>query len=179
MYKISTIVCVSALLTGCAGMNTEFEHNQPAKDSGYWLQQADEMTGNGSTGSPDGKMDNVIGGSSLVNMRDYKLINTGNLRLPVKVFNAYAPTTFNHENKVATNDDITVTFGNGGNTYDNSVCSMRFCYPEPANPLRESDQIARMWLAPYVSPDNNVHLGEIVYFITKSSQWAGVEEGKK
>lgn len=173
MYKVSTIMCFSVLLTGCAGMNSEFEHNVPAKDSGYWLQQADEMSAN----DKDGKSNSVLGGSSLVNMSDYKLINTGNLRLPVKVFNAYTP-TFNNENKVATNDDITISFGNGGNTYDNSVCSARFCYPEPTNPMRENDKISRMWLAPYVSPDNNVHLGEIVYFITKSSQWAGVEGNK-
>lgn len=174
MYKISTIICASALLSGCAGMNTEFEHNQPAKDSGYWLQQADEMSGNL---DKDGKANKVMGGSAFINVRDYKLINTGNLRLPVKVFNAYTP-TFSNTSNVATNDDITVSFGNAGNTYDNSICSMRFCYPEPTNPLRENDQIARMWIAPYVSPDNNVHLGEIVYFITKSSQWAGVEEDK-
>lgn len=175
MYKISTIVCVSALLTGCAGMNTEFEHNEPAKDSGYWLQQADEMSGNmGKEGS-----NKAIGGTSFVNVRDYKLINTGNLRLPVKVFNAYIPKTFNTDNQVATNDDVTVTFGNGGNTYDNSTCSVQFCYPEPSNPLRKTDNISRMWLAPYVSPDNNVHLGEIVYFINKSSEWAGIEEGNK
>lgn len=175
MYKFPIIVSISTLLMGCAGMNTEFEHNKPAKDSGYWLQQADEMSGNL---SKDSKENNVtVGTSSFVNVSDYKLINTGNLRLPVKIFNAYTP-AFPTIDKVATNDDIAVTFSNSGNTYDNSICSMRFCYPEPSNPMRYTDKISRMWLAPYVSPDNNVHLGEIVYFITKGSQWAGVEEGK-
>lgn len=175
MYKISTILCVSTLLTACAGMNSEFEHNKPAKDSGYWLQQADEMTDNG---GKEGKDNSLIGGSSFLNVHDYKLINTGNLRLPVKVSNAYRPIAINNGNKVATNDDITVPFGNDSSVYNNT-CSVRFCYPEPNNPLRETDKISRMWLAPYVSPDNNVHLGEIVYFITKSSKWFGIDEGKK
>lgn len=172
MYKISTLVCVSALLSGCAGMNTEFEHNQPAKDSGYWLQQADEMSGNE-------RIDNNhtnIGGSAFVNVRDYKLINTGNLRLPVKVFNPYVQTV-KADSKVVNNDDIVANFEKS-NTYDNTHCSLRFCYPEPTNPIRANDRVSRMWLAPYVSPDNNVHLGEIVYFVTKNAQWVGVEEDK-
>ncbi|MER1923877.1 hypothetical protein KC913_16020, partial [Proteus mirabilis] len=43
MNKILLII-IPVLLTGCAGMNSEFEFNKPAKDSGYWMQQADEMT---------------------------------------------------------------------------------------------------------------------------------------
>lgn len=177
MYKFLTTACASVFLVGCAGMNSEFEHNKPAKDSGYWLQQADEMS-NDSLPQSIGENKVGVSGSAFVNVRDYKLINTGNLRLPVKVLEPFSTTTFSSSvSGVAPNDDA-VSFGGNHYAYD-TTCSARYCYPEPANPLRESDRISRMWLAPYVSPDNNVHLGEIVYFITKSSQWSGVEESKK
>lgn len=177
MYKFSTIVCASALLVGCTGLNSEFEHNKPAKDSGYWLQQADEMS-NDSLPQNLGENNVGVSGSAFVNVHDYKLITTGNLRLPVKSLDSYSSTTFKSGvSGVAPNDDA-VTFSQSNHVYD-TTCSARYCYPEPTTPLRESERVSRMWLAPYVSPDNNVHLGEIVYFITKSSQWSGVEESKK
>ncbi|WP_406850745.1 hypothetical protein WH390_15925 (plasmid) [Candidatus Arsenophonus nilaparvatae] len=40
IWLISSVV----LLSGCAGMNSEFEFGKPAKDSGYWMSEADEMT---------------------------------------------------------------------------------------------------------------------------------------
>lgn len=81
MMKMIAILSTTTLMVGCSGLNSEFEHSIPAKDSGYWLQQADDMT---STGK-DGLVNPQIGSSSYVNVKEYKLINTGNLRLPVKM----------------------------------------------------------------------------------------------
>lgn len=178
MKKIFMIVCAASILTGCAGMNSEFEHSVPAKDSGYWMQQADEMTG----AAAQGKGGNVLAGASTyTDIKQYKLIDTGNLRLPVKIH-------YKVENVVATNGNWTVTEERKtvSNVSQNdvvpplveSMCLEKYCYPEPNNPYRNNDKVSRVWLAPYVSPDNNVHLGEIVYFISRKSNWAGLEESK-
>lgn len=167
MMKMIAILSTTTLMVGCAGLNSEFEHSIPAKDSGYWLQQADDMTGTGK----DGSVNPQVGSSSYVNVKEYKLINTGNLRLPVKI---------QGEAEVAQGNVVETTQTTSYNStiryevYDNN-CTARFCYPEPSSPFREQDRISRVWLAPYLSPDNNVHLGEIVYFIAKPSTWSGIE----
>ncbi len=171
--KILNIVGVSVLLTGCAGMNSEFDHAIPAKDSGYWMQQADDMTTDGHLGS---KNQAVVSPTAFINIKDYKLIDTGNLRLPVKTVNSYVANVSAMPSSNVPHlsfDGVNIESG-----MNQPICSLKYCYPEPNNPWRETDRIARVWLAPYVSPDNNVHLGEIVYYVTKKSQWAGVEEGK-
>lgn len=171
MMKTTVMLCTATLLVGCSGLNSEFEHSIPAKDSGYWLQQADEMTGTGKESSPNVQ----VGSSNYINIKDYKLINTGNLRLPVKMQGetsvAQASSEGNSTNGLSVPLNNTVRY----ETYDNN-CTTRLCYPEPSSPFREQDKIARVWLAPYLSPDNNVHLGEIVYFIAKQSTWAGIEK---
>ena len=50
MMKMIAILSTTTLMVGCSGLNSEFEHSIPAKDSGYWLQQADDMTSTGKDG---------------------------------------------------------------------------------------------------------------------------------
>lgn len=69
MYKKISVMLAMSVLTGCAGMNSDFEHTIPAKDSGYWLQQADDMTNPNMTnksGSPVGGMMGALMSSSTV-----------------------------------------------------------------------------------------------------------------
>lgn len=157
-------------------MNTEFEHSVPAKDSGYWLQQADEMSNdNGNTGN---KSNVTIGASSYVDITKYKLIDTNNIRLPIKAVDI-APVQATGGIQPM---PVTDTFGSSydpSNVPFASMCGVRQCYPEPASPMRETDRVSRVWLAPYISPDNNVHLGELVYFISRQSNWAGIEKDIK
>lgn len=171
MKKIVMTVCSTAFLAGCSGLNSEFEHSIPAKDSGYWLQQADEMTNKNAEGD---KNNVAIGSSQYIDVKQYKLINTGNLRLPVKMIdrNVFAEAGTS-ENAVKNHISSEIRY----EPYD-SFCKTKYCYPEPNSPLRDQDRVSRVWLAPYLSPDNNVHLGEIVYFISKPSRWAGVEGDK-
>lgn len=171
MKKLCVLLSIG--LTGCAGMNTEFENAIPAKDSGFWLQQADEM---GNINNGDSKSDDIaIGSSSYVDVKKYKLLDTGNIRLPVKMLNTDLP-DFQQNNS---NSNFQGNVVSGFESSLSDFCSAKNCYPEPSSPLRKSEQTARMWLAPYVSPDNNAHLGEIVYFIAKQPTWSGIEKDKK
>ncbi|TNH04042.1 type IV conjugative transfer system lipoprotein TraV [Testudinibacter sp. TR-2022] len=157
-------LCAPILLTGCAGMNSEFEFSTPAKDSGYWMQQADEMTGDE---SGVGKKQSPFAGlSQPVNLNSYKLLNLNNIRLSVK--------SLNDKETAALHKYYNITMIEE-KPFD-PYCDTDMCYPEPQPPFRMSDTVLRTWIAPYVSPDNNAHLGEVVYFVTKQSRWQGIEE---
>ncbi|WP_369407061.1 TraV family lipoprotein [Arsenophonus endosymbiont of Aleurodicus floccissimus] len=51
-----------------------------------------------------------------------------------------------------------------------------FVWGEISAPSRQVERITRAWIAPYVSPDEVVHAGEVVYFLTTPASWANVEK---
>ncbi|MBL2231139.1 hypothetical protein ELI96_29770, partial [Klebsiella pneumoniae] len=53
-------------------------------------------------------------------------------------------------------------------------CNAPRCYPEPSSAFRTPDNLVRVWIAPYVSPDDNAHMGEIVYSVAKKAEWNGI-----
>jgi len=152
-------------------MNSDFEHAIPAKDSGYWLQQADDMT-NPNAGGSLGMNKTGLGGGR-VDVKQYRLINTSSIRLPVKVVGTVQPNA--KDNVKDEFEPVSISYHP---TTSNSDCTLKYCYPEPNRPFRRDDSVSRVWLSPYVSPDDNAHLGEIVYFVTKKSQWANVEQNQ-
>jgi type IV conjugative transfer system protein traV len=171
MYKKISLIFAVSVLTGCAGMNSDFEHAIPAKDSGYWLQQADDMT-NPNAGGSLGMNKTGLGGGR-VDVKQYRLINTSSIRLPVKVVGTVQPNA--KDNVKDEFEPVSISYHP---TTSNSDCTLKYCYPEPNRPFRRDDSVSRVWLSPYVSPDDNAHLGEIVYFVTKKSQWANVEQNQ-
>lgn len=171
MYKKISLIFAVSVLTGCAGMNSDFEHAIPAKDSGYWLQQADDMT-NPNAGGSLGMNKTGLGGGR-VDVKQYHLINTSSIRLPVKVVGTVQPNA--KDNVKDEFEPVSISYHP---TTSNSDCTLKYCYPEPNRPFRRDDSVSRVWLSPYVSPDDNAHLGEIVYFVTKKSQWANVEQNQ-
>ena len=187
--KKTLIIAISTLLSGCAGMNSEFEFNKPATDSGYWMQQADEMT----NGSPESLNNAGKNSNAKVDIKSYKLMNISNITLPIK-FSYAQPTRSQPINNVVERDKKTllksqsipmnneikpttiitnVPTNNINQGYTN--CSQKRCYQEIAEPIMTPDKVQRVWFAPYVSPDNNVHIGEVVYFVSDKSHWYGME----
>ncbi|NNH97766.1 type IV conjugative transfer system lipoprotein TraV [Pasteurella multocida] len=189
MNKKILLLSLSIFLTGCAGMNTEFEHAIPAKDSGYWLQQADEMTNPNSAGSAAGKKSGLnvtnmtLSNSSQFDITQYKLINLPNILLNVK--SAEETKYKNIGGRIASIEiketKVKQPFPKTQAVLEQEfnasrICNTQYCYPEPNSPFRESERVARVWIAPHVAPNNDAHLGEVVYFVTKPSKWFGVEE---
>lgn len=112
-------------------------------------------------------------GGGRVDVKQYRLINTSSIRLPLKVVGTIQPT--NNDNVKDEFEPVSISYHP---TTSNSDCTLKYCYPEPNRPFRRDDSVSRVWLSPYVSPDDNAHLGEIVYFVTKKSQWANVEQNQ-
>lgn len=164
-----SLVFLPLLMTGCAGMNSEFEFDKPARDTGVWMSQADEMT-SASAGKPGN-----VGGKGL-NLAGYRLIDTGHVRLDVQP--ALAGGVAAPARTVAGSSVFTSTSqarsGVAVPAATGVSCNSPRCYPESASAFRRPDGVARIWIAPYVSPDDNVHMGEVVYTVTKPANWHGV-----
>ncbi|MDR7345395.1 conjugal transfer pilus assembly protein TraV [Pantoea alhagi] len=173
------VSALAIMLSGCAGMNEDFEFDKPAKDSGVWMSQADDMSASSSGNAPAATVPNGFTGAG-IRLDDYRLIDTGNIRLdpqtdaqarhsglndgmPVRVASSDAVRPFTRENGVLRTA-----------TNQNAYCSSAHCFPEPAAAFRRPDGVARIWIAPYVSPDNNVHMGEVIYSVSSHGDWSGI-----
>ncbi|MBP2199064.1 type IV conjugative transfer system lipoprotein TraV [Pantoea cypripedii] len=137
---------IALTLTGCAGMNSEFEFSKPAKDSGVWMAEADEMS---------------AGTASGLQLDDYRLIDTGSILL--------APQTVPKDAETRQ----AISKGPAGDK-SGGYCSAPHCFPEPSAAFRRPDSVARIWIAPYVSPGNNVHMGEVIYTVANPADWHGI-----
>lgn len=188
------LMMIPLLLTGCAGMNSDFEFSKPATDSGYWMQQADEMTGGSELSTtPTGKISGSVN-SDKPDIRQYRLIKLDNIALPVKLVTAqHAANTSANPSKNTqsyamaprpvitpsgiseSHSAITPVNTRQSQSGVNTVCNQLRCYQETSAPFVTPDKVQRVWIAPYVSPDNNVHVGEIVYFVSENSHWYGME----
>lgn len=159
--KIQYIVLSAFLLSGCAGMNSDFQFSKPAQDSGISMTDANNLSSNG--------LDKDSYDISLV-----KLVNLSNLKLSVKYSTSYnGLTSVNNTNKEDI-DYLTLPKTANVNSTINS-CGYKLCYPEANSPFRTNETTARVWIAPYLS-NNNIHTGEIVYFVAKNPKWFGVDE---
>ena len=115
-----------------------------------------------------------------IRLDDYRLIDTGTIRLD--------PQTEAQAGHSGLNDGIPVRLESSGGvrpfTRENGVlrtdarqtayCSASHCFPEPAAAFRRPDGVARIWIAPYVSPDSNVHMGEVIYSVSSHGDWSGI-----
>ena len=152
MYKKISLIFAVSVLTGCAGMNSDFEHAIPAKDSGYWLQQADDMT-NPNAGGSLGMNKTGLGGGR-VDVKQYRLINTSSIRLPVKVVGTVQPNA--KDNVKDEFEPVSISYHP---TTSNSDCTLKYCYPEPNRPFRRDDSVSRVWLSPYVLCNKKITMG--------------------
>lgn len=176
--RFLTPFTLAALLCGCAGMNSEFEFDKPAKDTGVWMSQADDMSAGSSGNAPAATGAGMTGAG--IRLDDYRLIDTGNIRLdpqgespgngrnwregiPVRVASAGSVRPFTRDNGV---------LRPAGN--QTAYCSAAHCFPEPSAAFRRPDGVARIWIAPYVSPDNSIQMGEVIYSVSGHGDWNGI-----
>ncbi|WP_334472480.1 type IV conjugative transfer system lipoprotein TraV [Arsenophonus sp. PmNCSU2021_1] len=170
IWLISGIV----LLSGCAGMNSEFEFGKPAKDSGYWMSEADEMTDTASHSTAQHKGE-VVKSAKGFNLSAYRLIQLSNLQPAVTLLTERTQST-NNALPLPVKSFSSRWLTNNVTVQSSAVCPASPCQGETGTPSRQAERITRAWIAPYVSPDEVVHAGEVVYFVTTPSTWANVEK---
>lgn len=178
--RVLAVSALAMMLGGCAGMNSDFEFDKPAKDTGVWMSQADDMSA-GSSGNTPAAASGTTGFTGAgIRLDDYRLIDTGTIRLdpqaevpgsqnayregiPLRLGATAEVRPFTREN------DVLRTRAN-----QTAYCSAAHCFPEPAAAFRRPDGVARIWIAPYVSPDNSVHMGEVIYSVSSHGDWNGI-----
>ncbi|WP_157032578.1 TraV family lipoprotein [Erwinia typographi] len=177
----SVIVCLLALvLTGCAGMNGDFEFDKPAKDSGIWMSQADDMSAGASRNAPAGAAATAVAGG--ISLEQYRLMDTGDIRLDVQPVISGQPVSVASPAPIVLRTDGTsgvrpFTQVNNQRYVSRdapATCNALHCWPEPSSAFRKPDGVERIWIAPYVSPDNNAHMGEVIYTVSGPSDWNGI-----
>lgn len=172
-YRIGLISSVM-LLSGCAGMNSEFEFGKPAKDSGYWMSEADAMTDTASDSVAQHKGE-VVKSAKGFNLSAYRLIKLSNLQTPVTLLTERAISA-NNPRSTTVNSSASRWLTNDITVQSSAACPASPCLSEISAPSRQAERVTRAWIAPYVSPDEVVHTGEVVYFVTTPSSWANVEK---
>ncbi|PAV10519.1 type IV conjugative transfer system protein TraV [Arsenophonus sp. ENCA] len=163
------------LLSGCAGMNSEFEFGKPAKDSGYWMSEADAMTNTASYSVSQHKGE-VVKSAKGFNLSAYRLIQLNPMQTavtllterPQNISNPLLPSPAKNLSSRWLTNNVTVQ--------SPAACPASPCLSEISAPSRQAERITRVWIAPYVSPDEVVHTGEVVYFVTTPSTWVNVEK---
>ncbi|WP_334473177.1 type IV conjugative transfer system lipoprotein TraV [Arsenophonus sp. PmNCSU2021_1] len=168
------IITSIVLLSGCAGMNSEFEFGKPAKDSGYWMSEADEMTDTASHSTAQHKVE-VVKSAKGFNLSAYRLIQLNPMQTAVTLLTE-RPQNINNPLRSPAKNLSSRWLTNNVTAQSSAVCPASPCLGEISAPSRQSERITRAWIAPYVSPDEVVHTGEVVYFVTTPSSWANVEK---
>ncbi|WGL93913.1 type IV conjugative transfer system lipoprotein TraV (plasmid) [Arsenophonus nasoniae] len=172
-YRIGLISGI-VLLSGCAGMNSEFEFGKPAKDSGYWMSEADAMTDTASDSVAQHKGE-VVKSAKGFNLSTYRLIQLNPMQTAV-TFLTERPKNINNPLPSPAKNLSSRWLTNNVTVQSSAACPASPCLGEVTAPSRQAERITRAWIAPYVSPDEVVHTGEVVYFVTTSSTWANVEK---
>jgi len=121
-------------------------------------------------------------GTNHVDLDSYRLIDTGHIRLDVqplvtgsRVVQGPTPIGYPLRTSAATSGGVfTASAGTPAVNTGTVSCNTPRCYPEPAAAFRKPDGVQRIWIAPYVSPDDAVHMGEIVFAVAKPADWNGV-----
>ncbi|WP_334472964.1 type IV conjugative transfer system lipoprotein TraV [Arsenophonus sp. PmNCSU2021_1] len=172
-YRIALISSI-VLLSGCAGMNSEFEFGKPAKDSGYWMSEADAMTDTASHLVAQYKGE-VVKSAKGFTLSAYRLIQLNPMQTAV-TFLTERPQNINNPLPSPAKNLSSRWLTNNALTQSSTACPASPCLSEISAPSRQVERITRAWIAPYVSPDEVVHAGEVVYFVTTPSSWANVEK---
>ncbi|HGJ5885115.1 TraV family lipoprotein [Arsenophonus nasoniae] len=162
------------MLSGCAGMNSEFEFGKPAKDSGYWMSEADAMTDTASH-SPAQHNGEVVKSATGFNLSAYRLIQLNNLP-PAVTLLTWQPQNTKKPLRSPAKNLSSRWLTNSVTVQSSTTCPASPCLSETSAPSRQSERITRAWIAPYVAPDDVVHAGEVVYFVTTPATWANVEK---
>lgn len=176
LFNTLTVSLMTLALSGCAGMNSDFQFDKPAKDSGTWMAEADDMSASASHNTP-GKS----ASANSIRLDDYRLINTGNIPLEPQrelVSGGGSLSAGGIPLQLASGEPRRIFSGttppSGDAAGQSAWCSAPRCFPEPSAAFRRPDGVARIWIAPYVSPDNSVHMGEVIYAVASPADWNGI-----
>jgi len=163
-----TLLVSVLLLSGCAGMNTEFDCNKTATDQCLTMEQAQGLATQGKSLSDLNKDGSTTVKKSAIRPVDNKLLPN---RPPV--IKPYVNPINNSRSGV-----ISAVGENGGisnsNVHFDTVKVITRSNPNSAgtvDSVRYQDVTQRLWISPWVDKDDNFHQPSVVEFVKDKSQW--------
>lgn len=166
MKKIFFILSATALLSGCAGMNDDFDCNKSATDQCLTMEQAQGLASHGKS------LDDLNTSNGGVQKKDVTdRISAAPLFNNRPVIKPYvSPVT---SGTVAKSTLLPVQ-SNRSLATTNAVRVIERNNPNSAgtvNSARFQDVTQRLWISPWVDKEDNFHQPSIVEFVSEKSSW--------
>lgn len=171
-YLTIPLFAIVLSLTGCAGVNSEFECNATTSDSCMTMEEANQ------------KAKSVTDTSKAAPAADVSL-NLANSSLPKIAPLSQATSIQDGQGGTVTQADMTSMLKNSAGTAESiaskplttlSSCTVTSC-PKEAQVIahRLSEGIAQLWVAPYIDADDVLHQPGNVIFVVKPSSWQQIK----
>lgn len=156
-----SVICLS----GCAGMNSDFDCNKTATDQCLTMEQAQNLASKGQS-LDDVNKEGVTGKKSATRM-----LSTAPLKNTPPVINKYS-SPINNEKVISKG---ALGAGNvGENINYNHVKVIIRSNPNSAgsvDAIRYQDVTQRLWISPWVDKDDNFHQPSVIEFVHEKSRW--------
>ncbi|MEN4807318.1 type IV conjugative transfer system lipoprotein TraV [Pantoea agglomerans] len=165
MKKIIFLMGAAALLSGCAGMNDDFDCNKTATDQCLTMEQAQGLASHGkSLDDLDTEKGGAVKKAASEPVATKKLSNN---KPVIKPYVSPAVSGSVVKNSFPSQSTLSVT----------SASPVRVVEKDNPNSaggveaVRYQDVTQRIWISPWVDKDDNFHQPSIVEFVTNKSVW--------
>ncbi|WP_145033246.1 type IV conjugative transfer system lipoprotein TraV [Pantoea ananatis] len=168
MQKLFACALLCAALTGCAGMNTDFDCNKTATDQCLSMSEASHLAAQHKS-LDDLSGENASGPKPAAEP----------LTVPVNVKSTDSP-----DRGISVAGTATVPHTGNGTTADRSLTSPLPAYrpvsaatpeadsgPGEVDARRTPDVTQRLWIAPWVDDQDSFHQPAVVEFVKNRSRW--------
>lgn len=153
------------MLSGCAGMNSDFDCNKTATDQCLTMEQAQNLASKGKS------LDDVSKGEQNEKKPVTRMLNTTPLNnIPPEIKPFVNPV----KGVGVSSDKITSGVSAPIETNSSIVRVVTRSNPDSAgtvNSVRYQDVTQRLWISPWVDKDDNFHQPSIIEFVHEKSSW--------
>ncbi len=165
MKKIIFLMGAAALLSGCAGMNDDFDCNKTATDQCLTMEQAQGLASHGKSLDD---LDTSKGGA---------VKKAASEPIATKALSNSKPVIKPYVNPVVSGSAVKSSFPSQSARSVTSASAVRVVEKDNPNSaggveaVRYQDVTQRIWISPWVDKDDNFHQPSIVEFVTNKSSW--------
>ena len=175
MFKVLPAVLLCGMLTGCAGMNSDFDCNKTATDQCLSMSDASHLAAKGKS------LDDLTAEAQTVpKPAAESLASTTNIKpnvspdRPISVAGLaprpIAGTSVSNNDALLRASTIPVT-GSHANSLSAPVTPADYAGPGQVDARRIPDATQRLWIAPWVDEQDSFHQPAVVEFVKNKSRW--------
>lgn len=161
MKKVFLIMTSAAILSGCAGMNNDFDCNKTASDQCLTMEQAQGLASHGKSLDD---LDSTKGGAEKKAVTErVATAPLSNTRPVLKPYSNPVVSGTSVKSNLLSQRIQTVT--------ERVVEKVNLNSAGSVNAVRYQDVTQRLWISPWVDKDDSFHQPSIVEFVTEKSAW--------